>query len=223
MKKTVLFLLVSVLFVSCARNFADKEQASQHDSVSRPQGAASNEPSPAITPADTGSWQLVDKMPTGHEVPIGKLPLLHSSTLAQFQPNPAGFYRYRSLANDTLIKAESVAFFRAKDDTTRILRSVIVDQNEQSANSLIKELIEVKARGYKDFGKEGETARAYYTEINGIPALHQYNQYKKAAFLNVLCGDHRLVLLREDKVTSTDHLIEVAKTMDLKRLSEMVP
>lgn len=214
-------LLFVFLLVSCSKNSIDKEQISLRDSVQAPKAAGSSEASVQEL-GDTSDQP--DAMPSAKDIPIGWLPLLHSSILAQFHPNPQGFYRYRSLAYDSnFVRTESVAFFKAKDDTTRILRCIITDQNEQTASTLIKQLIEVKAAGSREFEADGYKVVAYYTEINGIPALKLYDPKRKVATLNILCGDHRLVLFREDKAASADHLISVARTMDLKRLSEMVP
>ena len=104
-----------------------------------------------------------------------------------------------------------------------VLRCIIVDQDERTAANLIKQIVEVKAQGYKEFDVGGKKIRAVYTEIDGAPAIHGYNPETKVATLNILCGDHRLVLFREDKASSSDRLIAVAKTMDLRRLTEMVP
>ena len=220
MKVVIFPILILASLFSCAKEGAEKETGSQ-DSI-RVAQSVDSVLREAIRLGDTTNYP--DRMPGSAEIPVGKLPLLHSSVLAQFHPKPQGFYRYRSLAYDsTLVRSESVSFFKDNDDTTRILRCIIVDQNEQTANSLIKEIIEVKRQGFREFDVSGTKVKAYYTEINGMPAIHGFNSAKHVATLNILCGDHRLVLFREDKATSTEHLISVAKTMDLQRLSEMVP
>ncbi len=220
MKVVIFPILILASLFSCAKEGAEKDAGLQ-DSI-RVAQSVDSVLKEAIRLGDTTNSP--DPMPGSAEVPIGQLPLLHSSVLAQFHPNPEGFYRYRSLAYDSaLVRAESVSFFKDKDDTTRILRCVIVDQNEQTANTLIKQIIEVKKQGFKEFDVSGTKVKAYYTEIKGMPAIHGYNPVKNVATLNILCGDHRLVLFREDKATSTEHLLSLAKTMDLQRLSEMVP
>jgi hypothetical protein len=215
--KSLSFLLLVFLF-ACNKS-EDKAQV-QPDSLK------------VAAPSDTsvqdgvrlGDTSQTDRMPGAAEVPIGQLPLLHSSVLAQFHPNPEGFYRYRSLAYDSTVRTESVSFFKAKDDTTHIIRCIITDQNEQTASTLIKQMIEIKAQGHRDFDiGDNKKIRAYYTEISGLPAVHGYNPERRVATLNILCGDHRLVLFREDQARSTDRLIAIAKTMDLRRLSELLP
>jgi hypothetical protein len=220
MKAVFYPLLLSIFIFSCSKDAAEKD-ASLQDSLRVAQHSDSAYEG-TLRLGDT-SQSASEQMPSGAEVPAGKLPLLHSSVLAQFHPNPAGFHRYRSLAYDTTGRDESVSFFKADDDSTRILRCVIVDQDERTASTLIKQILEIKAQGYRDFEVGGNKVRAQYTEINGAPAVHGYNAALRVATLNILCGDHRLVLFREDKAPSTDHLIAVAKTMDLKRLTEMVP
>jgi hypothetical protein len=210
------FLLAVLL--SCAKDGVDKAGSLQ-DSLRVAQSSDSSQDDMRL--GDT--TERSDRMPGATEVPIGQLPLLQSSVLAQFHPNPQGFHRYRSLAYDTTGRSESVSFFKADGDSTKILRCVIVDQDERTASTLIKQILEVKVKGYRDFEAAGNKVRAEYTEINGSPAIHGYNPGTKVATLNILCGDHRLVLFREDKAASAAHLISVAKTMDLKRLTEMVP
>jgi hypothetical protein len=204
---------------SCSKQSADKD-AAIHDSLRTAQSADTTEQ--ALRLGDTSDRPL-DRMPGAAEVEIGNLPLLHSSVLAQFHPNPPGYQRYRSLAYDTTGRSESVSFFRAHGDSTKLIRCIIVDQDERTASTLVKQIIEVKAQGFREFEASGTKVRAYYTEINGAPAIYGHNPTTRVATLNILCGDHRLVLFREDKANSTDQLIAIAKTMDLKRLTEMVP
>lgn len=220
MKVVIFPILILASLFSCAKEGAEKDAGLQ-DSI-RVAQSVDSVLREAMRLGDTATRP--DPMPSSSAIPIGRLPLLHSAVLAQFHPNPTGFIRYRSLAYDSaFVRAESVSFFKDNDDTTRILRCIIVDQNEQTANSLIKEIIETKRQGFKEFDVSGTKVKAYYTEVKGMPAIHGYNPVKNVATLNILCGDHRLVLFREDKATSTEHLLSVAKTMDLQRLSEMVP
>ena len=220
MKVVIFPILILASLFSCAKDGVEKD-AGLHDSI-RVAQSVDSVLREAIRLGDTTNRP--DPMPGSSEIPVGQLPLLHSSVLAQFHPNPEGFNRYRSLAYDSaFVRAESVSFFKDKGDSARILRCIIVDQNEQTANSLIKEIIEIKRHGFREFDVSGTKVKAYYTEIKGMPAIHGHNPVKNVATLNILCGDHRLVLFREDKASSTEHLLSVAKTMDLQRLSEMVP
>lgn len=224
MIRSLYYIIIASFFaLSCARNMSEKEQIAARDSSLAPQGAGGSESGGATPIMIDSSGASGERMPSASAVPIGALPRLPSAVLAQFHPNPKGFSRYRSLSYDSSARTESVAFFRAFDDSARLLRCIIADQDERTASTMIKEIVEIKARGYRDFPTNGVTIRAYYTEINGAPAIRGYNPSTKVATLNILCGDHRLVLMREDRARSADHLVEVAKTIDLNRLAEIVP
>jgi hypothetical protein len=54
-----------------------------------------------------------------------------------------------------------------------------------------------------------------------MPGAKAYLASKKVATLTVVVNPHRLIQLREDKVGSADHLMEVSKYLDVKKFAEM--
>src|SRR5687767_7297141 len=96
-------LLLVTLILSCSKQSADKD-TSLYDSLKVAQVSDSTEQT-ILRLGDTA--ETSDRLPNASEVPIGSLPLLHSSVLAQFHPNPMGFRRYKSLAYDTTVRTES--------------------------------------------------------------------------------------------------------------------
>lgn len=228
----IVFLFAAVLFSSCAKQMA--EQNTKTDST---QTRTNEQMSPATAPkqateeiTEIPQDQIPDSIrqkllnaQASKDIPIGSMPQLRPQVLAQFHPKPKDFTLTKNKDIEEKGIAQSIYFFRYNNDTSRTLRSIIIDQDERVANKLIREMTELRKTGTRTEYPEGEKVTAYYCEVNGASAIKAYIPSKTVATLTILCGDHRVISLREYKATSVDHLLEVARTIDTKKLSEMMP
>lgn len=96
-----------------------------------------------------------------------------------------------------------------------------MDANESVASKQIMDISQMQKKRHETKVVDGESITSYYTEINGMPAVKAYISSKKVATLFVFVGDHRAVAFRENKVSSSDHLVEAAKTIDFKKLETL--
>ena len=153
--------------------------------------------------------------------PVGSVPLLRPGQLAEFHPRLPDFNLSKAKVVDEKKEAQSIILFRMRSDTARTIKSTIIDVNELGASKLIKEMAQIQKAGHETRVVEGEPITSYFTEIKGMPAIKAFIPSKSVATLYVLVGDHRAVVLREEKVTSADHLIQAAKTIDFKKFETL--
>ncbi len=234
MKTGIGFVLCALFLASCAKQMAEQntKQDSTQSQTTQQMGAASAPKSTddGLTPIentnipDSIRKKLLDaQSQSSKDIPIGSLAQLRPSVLAQFHPKLTDFTLAKNKDIEEKGIAQSIYFFRYTNDTSRTLRSIVIDQDERVANTLIKEMVEIRKTGSRIGYSEGEKITAYYCEVNGASAIKAYIPSKTVATLTILCGDHRVISLREYKATSADHLLEVAKTIDTKKLSEIMP
>ena len=153
--------------------------------------------------------------------PIGSIPILRSEQLAEFHPRLPDFILSKVQVRDEEKESQSIILFKFRADTTRTLRSTVMDANETAASKLIMQISEMQKKKQETKVVAGESITSYYTEIKGMPAIKAYIPSKNLATLFVFVGDHRAVALRESNVRSTDHLIESAKTIDFKKFENL--
>lgn len=236
----IVFLVSAILFISCAKQMAEQSAKPDSTKVQQPteQMGAATAPLHTSRQAPQSSQDIVEipqsQIPdsirqklldaqSSKNMPVGSMPQLRASVLAQFHPKVKDFTMTKNKDIEDKGIAQSIYFFRYNNDTSRTLRSIIIDQDERVANKLIREMTELRKTGIRIGHSEGEEVTAYYCEVNGAPAIKSYIPSKTVATLTILCGDHRVIALREYKATSVDHLLEVAKTINTKKLSEMMP
>ena len=159
-------------------------------------------------------------------IPVGQMPILSSKVLATLQPTIPGYIKDPKLVFTRDVKgivSKSTGVYRNINDPTQTIRFEIIDQDERAAGPIIKELSALKASGGErtSISPEGEARTAYLTEVNGMIGMGAYIASEHVATLSLVIGDHRLIQLREEKATSRDHLIEVAKSFDAKKFEKM--
>jgi PBP1b-binding outer membrane lipoprotein LpoB len=238
----ILILLITVVLSSCNR--PEGKDLSKGDPTNN---AVVDTPSatPAQTPTSVGSSKdasgqqppndvtLVPN-PTGtmpgnippsdanHSAPIGSVPILHSEQLAKFHPRLPDFLLSKVQVHDDQKEAQSIIIFKFRNDTTRTLRSTVMDANESAASKLIWEMSQMQAKKQETKVVDGESITSHYLQIGGMPAIKAYIPSKTVATLFVLVGDHRAIALRESHVKSADHLVEAAKTIDFKKFETLI-
>ncbi len=153
--------------------------------------------------------------------PIGSVPILRPEQLAEFHPKIPDFMMSKVQVHDDPNEAQSIIIFKYRNDTTRAIRSTIMDANERVASKLIWQMSQMVKKKQETQVVDGESITSYYLVINGMPAIKAYIPSKTVATLFVLVGDHRAIALRESNVKSADHLVEAAKTIDFKKFESL--
>lgn len=229
-RSNILLFIIAVSIISCNRpegkdpGKSDQPANVVPDTSKSPRvGQAPTTPANSIT---TGpSAEVIPGLPQSSDpnrsAPIGSIAILRPQQLAEFHPRMADFNLSKVKEIDEKTEAQSIILFRARNDTSRTIKSTIIDINEKGGSKLIKEMSQIQKAGHETRVVEGESVTSYYTEIKGMPAIKAYIPSKTVATLYILVGDHRAVVLREYKVTSADHLVEAAKTIDLKKFETL--
>jgi len=189
--------------------------------VQTPPSANSQDPHVVPMPSTGTMPQLSQSVDVDHLAPIGSVPLLHPQQLVEFHPKLPDFLLSTVQEIDKKDEAQSIIFFKLQSDTSHKLKSTIIDINEKGASKLIKEMAHYQKAGHETRVVDGESITSYYIDIKGMPAIKAYIPSKSVATLYILVGDHRAVVLREEKVTSADHLVAAAKTIDFKKFETL--
>ena len=175
-----------------------------------------------LIPNPTGmNPQILNPGAPMSSAPIGSVPILRPEQLVEFHPRLPDFTMSKVQVTDNKDEAQSIIFFKYRQDTTRVLRSIIMDVNEKASGKLIYEMSQMAHKKEESRVVEGESITSHYLEINGMPAIKAFIPSKNAATLYILVGDHRAVSLHEYRVKSTDHIVEAAKTIDFKKLETL--
>jgi hypothetical protein len=153
---------------------------------------------------------------------VGAPNVVPSTSLAQLQPKIPGYQLVQGPSNfDGQGQSHSTALLRSTTDPSRTIRVIIKSDDETMPSGSTPKVNELRQAGsLTDYG-QGEPITAYYLQVSGMPAAKAYIASKHVATLTVFVGDHRLIQLREDKVNSSDHLVEVSKYLDVKRLASL--
>jgi len=185
-----------------------------------PQPEASNEVT--LVPNSPGGMpEAVPPSDVNRSAPIGSVPILRPEQLAEFHPRLPDFNLAKVNVVDKPDESQSIILFKYRDDTTRTLRSTVIDINERAGGKLIFEMSQMQMKKQETKVVDGESITSHYLKISDMPAIKAYITSKNLATLYILVGDHRAVVLREHNVTSPDHIVEVAKTIDFKRLETL--
>ena len=221
-------LLVIAAAVSAACNKPEGKDQSKIDPtpgvvVDTPKHPSPSDPGVSTqSPSPTGITLVPnDVTDPNKDIPIGSMPLLRPEQLTQFHPRLPDFILDKAKVIDEKLEAQSIILFRFKDDTSRTLKSVVIDANEKASAKLIGEMTQMQKNGKETRMVDGEPVTSYYTVINGMPAIRAYIPAKTLATLYILVGDHRAVVLREYKTSSTDHLLKAAQTIDFKTFEKL--
>ena len=118
-------------------------------------------------------------------------------------------------------EVQSIIFFKFQKDTSRVIRSIVMDVNERASGKLIYEMSQMATKKEETRVVSGESITSHFLVINDMPAIKAYIPSRTEATLYVLVGDHRAISLHEYNVKSPDHLIEAAKTIDFKKLETL--
>ena len=227
---SILLFIVALSFNSCNRPEGKDPTKNDQPAIAQVDTPKPNPPSQV----PMGSGNVVIPMPsTGvmpelpqspgmdRSAPIGSIPLLRPQQLAEFHPRLPDFNLSKAKEVDEKDEVQSVILFRNRKDTSRTIKSTIIDINEKGASKLIKEMAIIQKAGKETRVVEGESITSYYVKIKDMPAIKAYIASKNVANLYILVGDHRAVVMREEKVASADHLVEAAKTIDFKKLETL--
>ncbi len=225
-------LVVIIVFSISSCNRPEGKDPSKSDQPSSNSIDSSKVTPPTSSPVNPGnsviplpSTGVMPEIPSSSDADrlaaIGSVPLLHPQQLAEFHPRLPDYLLSKAKVVDEKNEAQSVVLFRMRSDTSRTIKSTVIDINERGASKLIKEMSQIQKAGHETRIVEGEAITSYYTEIKGMPAIKAYIPSKTVATLYVLVGDHRAVVLREEKVSSADHLVEAAKTIDFKKFETL--
>ena len=155
-------------------------------------------------------------------LPIGSMPILTSTQLATLQPTIPGYFKDEKLIfkRDVFgVISKSTFIYRNQADPSQTIRSTLIDQDERAANQILRDITGLRQNGGErtSIDPSGEALTAYLVEVNGAVGASCYIPSKHVATLALVVGDHRMIELREEQATSRDHLIEVAKSYDMKR------
>jgi hypothetical protein len=157
----------------------------------------------------------------GTVVPRNVIP---AERLSELQPKIPGYTLVEQPSNfDGQGQGRSTALLRSTADPGKTIRVIIKSEDETMASSFAQKLSELKRAGSLTDYSQGEPITAYYLQVGGQPAARAYIPSKHVATLTVFVGDHRLIQLREDKVNSADHLVQVSQYVDVKRLASLKP
>jgi hypothetical protein len=156
--------------------------------------------------------------------PVHALNVIPSSQLGELQPKIPGYSFVAQPSNfDGQGQSRSTALLRSSADPTKTIRVIIKSEDETMGSSFEQKVNELRQAGSLTDYSQGEPITAYYLQVGGMPAAKAYIPSKHVATLTVFVGDHRLIQLREDKVNSADHLVEVSKYLDVRRFAAMKP
>jgi hypothetical protein len=154
--------------------------------------------------------------------PVSGRNVISSTRLSELQPHIPGYAFVAQPSNfDGQGQGRSTALLKSTADPTKTLRVIIKSEDETMGSSFVQKLNELKRAGSLTDYSQGEPITAHYLQVGGQPAAKAYIPSKRVATLTVFVGEHRLVQLREDKVNSADHLLEVSKYLDIKRFAAM--
>ncbi|MFI5263472.1 MAG: hypothetical protein ACHQM6_03050 [Candidatus Kapaibacterium sp.] len=241
--RAILLVLIAATLFSCNRpegkdlSKSDPTNNVIVDTSSRPTGTTSPTPTASGPSAQTSGQEESNDVklipapsavipdaaypPANGKAPIGSVPVLRPEQLVAFHPKLPDFYMVKPQIHEEAREVQSIIFFKYKNDTTRTIRSIVMDANERAASKLIWDMSQMSTKKQETEVVAGESITSHYLEINGMPAIKAYIASRQVATLFVLVGDHRAISLRESHVTSADHLIEAAKTIDFKKLEAM--
>jgi hypothetical protein len=180
---------------------------------------------PDSDPAAVPPYPMAAAPKPDQNIPVGSMPIVQSGRLAELQPKIPGYRMSPKMSNKDVanITSRSSALFINMQDTTQTIRSTIIDQNERAADQILKDIAGLKKDGGQrvSVSPSGETLTAYMVEFNGATGVKCYIPSKHLATLELVIGDHRMLRLREENVTSADHLVEVAKRFNVKQFESM--
>ena len=232
MSKYFFLLLIIVTGISSCSKHEDKEPvkkdslattASDTHSTLQVKPAEDDEQADAFLPYSPG--QVIPSPSKVTELsrtaPIGSTPILRSEQMTEFHPRLPDFIIANAEVRDEEKESQSVLHFKFRSDTTRSLRSTIMDINEAGASKLISEITAIQKNKQETRVVGGEAITSYYLEIKGMPAIKAYIPSKELATLFIVVGDHSAISLKEWNVRSADHLIEAAKTIDFKKFETL--
>jgi hypothetical protein len=158
------------------------------------------------------------------EGPVLPHNVIPSSRLADLQPKIPGYELVDQPSNfDGQGQGRSTALLRSTEDPSKTIRAIIKSEDETLNSSFAQKVNELRQAGSLTDYTQGEPITAYYLQVGGMPAAKAYIPSKHVATLTVFVGEHRIIQLREDKVNSADHLVEVSRYLDVKRLAGMKP
>ncbi|MDP4219956.1 MAG: hypothetical protein Q8896_05915 [Bacteroidota bacterium] len=221
----IILLLISVASInSCNR--PDKNDPSKAEPAVATPDTPNNPPVVSTTPINPGTTTMPKPsseipQPSQPSIPAGSMPILRPQQLAEFHPRLPDFMLSKVKEVDQNQEAQSIILFRYIDDTSRYIISKIMDANEKGAGKLIMGISDMQKKGQETRVVEGESITSYYLEIKGMPAIKAYIASRREATLFILVGDHRAVSLREFNVSSPDHLVEAAKTIDFAKFESL--
>jgi hypothetical protein len=236
---SILLIIIAAGLISCNRpegkdlSKSDPTNNIVVDTPSAPPAPSSPTPSSGASAEDQSNEVKLIPTPSGvipdnaqpplanGKAPIGSVPILRPEQLAAFHPKLPDFYMVRPQIHDDAREAQSIIFFKYKNDTTRTIRSIVMDANERAASKLIWDMSQMATKKEETKVVAGESITSHYLEINGTPAIKAYITSRQVATLFVLVGDHRAISLWESHVPSADHLIEAARTIDFKKLETL--
>lgn len=229
-RRSILLFIIAFSMSSCSR--PEGKDPSKADPLSSNISDSTKVTLPTVSPVNPGnsviplpSTDVMPEMPQSSDpnrlTPVGSVPILRPQQLAEFHPKLPDFLLSKVKEVDEKTEAQSIILFRARTDTSRTIKSTIIDINERGSSKLVKEISQIQKAGHETRIVEGESITSYYTEIKGLPSIKSYIPSKTVATLYILVGDHRAVILREYKVSSPDHLIEAAKTIDFKKFETL--
>ena len=234
---TILFLMAAS---SCNR--PEGKDLSKSDPTNNTIIDTPSNPQPASSPTPMGSQKGNTEQQPSNEVrliptpsvtipennrnpnagaPVGSVPILRPEQLVEFHPRLPDFFMSRPQIHDDPKEAQSIILFKYKNDSTRTLRSTVMDANERAAAKLIWQISQMQTKKEETQVVDGESITSHYLEINGMPAIKAYIPSKSVATLFILVGDHRAIALRESHVQSTDHLVEAARTIDFRKFENL--
>jgi hypothetical protein len=234
----LLLFIIAASIISCSRPEGKDLSKGDPTNTTKDSSSSTQTPSPVpsskvnaaeeesddvtLMPTPGGSLpDIIRKSDVDRSAPIGSVPILRPEQLAAFHPRLPDFDMVKPQIDDDPKEAQSIIFFKYRNDTSRILRSIVMDANERAASKLIWQMSRMQAKKEETEVVGGESITSHYIEINGMPAIKAYIPSKTVATLFVLVGDHRAVALRESHVQSADHLIEAAKTIDFKKFESL--
>jgi len=178
--------------------------------------------------SDPIAKQLVESMkhPGQPMTPIDPAPnmptkLIDPRRLAEFIPSIPGYQLYGqpSLYQSRYFSKAS-AVLRNQFDSSRKIQVLIVDENETQSAPFAQQIQSLRQKGSLTSYPNGEPVTAYYVQVNSAPAAKAYVPMSHLGTISVLVSGHRMMQLRESRVSDADHITEVAKYFDVQKFAD---
>ena len=173
---SILLLIIAASISSCNRpegKDLSKGDPTNNAVVDTPSAPPAQTPTPVGSSKEASGQQSSNDVtlvpnPTGtmpgnvppsdanHSAPIGSVPILHPEQLAEFHPKLPDFLMSKVQAHDDQKEAQSIIIFKFRNDTTRTLRSTVMDANERAASKLIWQMSQMQKKKQETQVVDGE-------------------------------------------------------------------